>query len=69
MSVLLVTLTRVHAYLFGALACVSAGLYLCMNEQGVQPTLLYTAQFSHAADGGRYIAAGGSGANEAKVCL
>jgi COMPASS component SWD3 len=34
---------------------------------GARPTLLYAAQFSGAADGGRYIAAGGSGANEAKV--
>ncbi|CAM9514278.1 unnamed protein product, partial [Phaeothamnion confervicola] len=31
-----------------------------------QPTLLYAAQFS-AGSGGKYIAAGGSGANEAKV--
>ncbi|CAM9191239.1 unnamed protein product [Ectocarpus sp. 6 AP-2014] len=37
------------------------------SAQGVQPTLLYTAQFSNTADGGRYIAAGGSGANEAKI--
>ena len=35
--------------------------------QRTQPTFLYAAQFSSAADGGRYIAAGGSGANEAKV--
>ncbi|CAM9233946.1 unnamed protein product, partial [Sphacelaria rigidula] len=35
--------------------------------QGTQPTFIYTAQFSSATDGGRYIAAGGSGANEAKI--
>lgn len=60
MNTLRVTLT---------LTCARVCSSLCMNKQGVQPTLLYTAQFSHAADGGRYIAAGGSGANEAKVCL
>ncbi|CAM9250842.1 unnamed protein product [Pylaiella littoralis] len=37
------------------------------SQQNGQPTLLYTAQFSNTADGGRYIAAGGSGANEAKI--
>lgn len=46
-----------------ASACVH--VFVCV--QNVQPTLLYTAQFSNTADGGRYIAAGGSGANEAKV--
>lgn len=39
------------------------------NVQGTQPTFLYAAQFSSAADGGRYIAAGGSGANETKVSV
>lgn len=37
------------------------------SAQGGQETFLYAAQFSNAADRGRYIAAGGSGANEAKV--
>lgn len=37
------------------------------TAQRTQPTFLYAAQFSSAADGGRYIAAGGSGANEAKI--
>ncbi|CAM9158652.1 unnamed protein product, partial [Discosporangium mesarthrocarpum] len=30
-------------------------------------TLLYAAQFSSKEEGGKYIAAGGSGANEAKI--
>ena len=41
--------------------------YILPSAQGGRETFLYAAQFSNAADGGRYIAAGGSGANEAKV--